>query len=373
MRIGFDAKRAFLNQAGLGNYSRNTLSALQKYYPQHNYILYTPEFKSDLFKEHPLFEVVYPENFIAQNFRSLWRRYSLSKRFETDKLDIYHGLSNELPAGIHKKKIPTVVTIHDLIFINFPHWYRNIDRKIYLEKVKYAYKVATRIIAISNHTKDDLVNRLNINPDRIEVIYQSISERYFFYSVKDQIDGVLAKYNLPEKFILTVGTVEPRKNQLAVLKAINRADLDIPYVIVGKSTSYKDYLVEYINMNRLAGQVYFLHDVPDIDLPALYQQAICMIYLSHYEGFGLPVVEAMASGCPVIASGLSCLPEIGNNAALYCDPKDEFQLGTLLLKLVDNSSLRTEMSEKGKRRSQYFHPEDRVNVLMEMYQNLMNK
>jgi len=373
MRIGFDAKRAFLNQAGLGNYSRNTLSALQKYYPQHGYILYTPELRPDLFKDYPLFEVVYPEKFFSKLFSSWWRQYSLIKRFEPDRLDLFHGLSNELPSGVHRQKIPTVVTIHDLIFLNFPHWYKNIDRKIYLEKVKYACKVATRIVAISNHTKDDLVNRLHINPDRIEVIYQSISERYFFHSVKDQIDEVLTKYNLPPLFILTVGTVEPRKNQLAVLKAINRADLDIPYVIVGKPTSYKDQLVEYINMNRLSDQVYFLHDVPDADLPALYQQALCMVYLSHYEGFGLPVVEAMASGCPVIASEASCLPEIGNSAAIYCDPKDELQLGTLLLQLADNASLRSEISNKGKRRSQYFHPENRVNALMELYHNLIDK
>jgi glycosyltransferase involved in cell wall biosynthesis len=373
MRIGFDAKRAFLNQAGLGNYGRNTLSALQKYYPRHDYILYTPEIKTDLFKEYPLFENVAPDNFFTRLFKSYWRHYSISKRMESDKLDLFHGLSNELPAGIHRVKIPTVVTIHDLIFMNFPLWYKRVDRTIYLKKVKYACDTASKIIAISNHTRTDLVNQLQIDPQRIEVIYQSISERYYFHSVKDQIDDLLAKYNLPRQYILTVGTIEPRKNHLAVLKAINRLDLDMPYVIIGKSTAYKAELVEFINMNRLTNQVYFLHDVPDIDLPALYKQAICMVYLSHYEGFGLPVVEAMASGCPVIASSVSCLPEIGAEAAMYCEPDDETSLGEMLIKMASDNELRNNLSQLGKRRSQFFHPEERVNALMELYQKLINQ
>lgn len=371
LRIGYDAKRAFLNQAGLGNYSRNTLAALQKYYPQHDYVLFTPELRTDLFKEYPLFETAIPENFVYRIFKSYWRNFVIGKHLKKKQLDLFHGLSNELPSGIEYSKIPAVVTVHDLIFMNFPQWYKRIDRKIYLEKVKYACQVASRIVAISNHTREDLIKKLDINPDRIEVIYQSISERYFFYSVRDQITDVRSRYNLPSRYILTVGTIEPRKNQLAVLKAINHLNLDIPYVIVGKPTAYKQQLVDYIQINRLSDQVYFLHGVPDIDLPALYQQAECMIYLSHYEGFGLPVVEAMASGCPVIASSLSCLPEIGADAALYCEPDDENAIGSLLERLLGDTVLQHDLSERGKKRAQFFHPEHRVNALMDLYQQII--
>lgn len=370
MRIGFDAKRAFLNQAGLGNYSRNTLSSLQKYYPQYDYILFTPELRTDLFKEYPLFEIESPESLFYRVFKSFWRNFRISSMLKDLNLDLFHGLSNELPSSIHKTGVPSIVTIHDLIFMNFPDWYRRIDRSIYLEKVKYACSVAGKIVAISNHTKEDLIRQLDVNPDRIEVIYQSISERYFFHSVKEQKDEILAKYNLPSRFILTVGTIEPRKNQLAVLKAIDRNALGIPYVIVGKSTEYKQQIVEYIHMNRLSDQVFFLHDVPDADLPALYQLAHCMVYLSHYEGFGLPVIEAMASGCPVIASSVSCLPEIGADAALYCEPKDEKGIGEMIIKLMEDENLQQELANRGKERARFFHPEYRVNAMMDLYRKV---
>lgn len=370
-KIGYDAKRAFRNQAGLGNYSRNTLTALQKFFPQHNYILYTPDVRTDIFKENPLFDVRYPTSLFYKVFRSFWRNFALARTLQNDELDLYHGLSNELPSGIHKTGIPSVVTMHDLIFLNFPLWYKPVDRKIYLEKSKYACQVASRIIAISNHTREDLIKHLHVEPERIEVIYQSISERYFFHSVSDQVDDVLAKYNLPAQYLLTVGTIEPRKNQLSVIKAIYNKGLDIPYVIIGKPTPYLLELKEYIGTHRMREQVYILDNVPDIDMPALYQQAMCMVYLSHYEGFGLPVIEAMASGCPVIASSVSCLPEIGENAALYCEPNDDSSLGNLILKVMNDTSLRKELAERGRLRAKFFHPEERVTAVMNLYESVI--
>lgn len=373
MIIGFDAKRAFVNRAGLGNYSRNTLASLNKYFPQHSYVLFTPEFRTRLFKEYPLFDIVMPTGRLWKIFNSIWRSFAMPRKIKSRNIQLFHGLSNELPAGIHKIGIPTVVTIHDLIFMSFPMWYKRIDRRIYLEKVKYACSTATKIIAISESTRRDLIRQLDIDPAKIEVIYQSISERFFFNSVKDYNNEVLAKYNLPEHYLLTVGTVEARKNHLAVLKAIHHCDLDIAYVIVGKATPYKEELVKYITINRLGNKVHFLHDVPDSDVPSLYQQATCMVYLSHYEGFGLPVVEAMASGCPVIASSVSCLPEIGAEAALYCDPNDEAGLGEQLIEIMGNQDRAASMREKGKARAQFFHPENRVNALMKLYTDLVTE
>jgi glycosyltransferase involved in cell wall biosynthesis len=371
MRIGFDAKRAFLNKAGLGNYSRNTLVALQKYYPQHHYLLYTPEFRTDIFKENLFFDTISPTNRFFTIFSSFWRSFYLSGKIRKNGLDLFHGLSNELPSGIHKSGVPAVVTIHDLIFMNFPGLYKAIDRKIYYEKVKYACEVASRIIATSQQTRNDLIHHLRVDPEKIEVIYQSISERFFLKYYIDDLDDVRNRYGLPEKFILTVGTIEPRKNQLGVLETIHHHHIDVPYVIVGRSTPYIEVIKDYVSKHQLQSKVFILNNVPDFDLPALYHQAICMVYLSHYEGFGLPLVEAMACGCPVITSSVSSLPEIGDNAALYCNPDDEEAVARLISKLINNPALRKDMGLKGEKRAQLFHPEGRINDLMRFYKKVV--
>ncbi len=371
MKIGFDAKRAFLNKAGLGNYSRNTLVALQKYYPQHHYTLYTPEIRAHIFKEHFFFETVSPANRFFSVFKPLWRTYYLSEKLKNSGLDLFHGLSNELPAGINHTGIKSVVTIHDLIFMNFPGLYRTIDRRIYYEKVKYACNVADRIIATSQQTRSDLIHHLRVDPEKLEVIYQSISERFFLNYYMDDMDEVRSRYRLPDQFILTVGTIEPRKNQLGVLQALHHHHIDIPYVIVGKSTDYTDEIADYIEKHRLNKKVFILDNVPDFDLPALYHQALCMVYLSHYEGFGLPIAEAMACGCPVITSSVSSLPEIGNDAALYCNPNDEEAVARLISKVTGNPAVAREMSLKGKIRAQMFHPEGRINALMAFYNKVL--
>ncbi len=372
MRIGFDAKRAFLNKAGLGNYSRNTLVALKKYYPEHQYLLFTPEFRTDLFKEYPFFESVHPSDRSLALYKSFWRSYLMAGKIKKSGLDLFHGLSNELPNGIQRTRIPAVVTIHDLIFMNFPGLYKAVDRKIYFEKVKYACKVANRIIATSRQTRNDLIYHLGADPDKVEVIYQSISERFYLNHFIEDTDQVLKRYKLPPRFILTVGTIEQRKNQLGVLRALHNGKVDIPYVMVGKSTLYTELILEYIQKYDLQGKVYVLHNVPDFELPAFYQKAECLVYLSHYEGFGLPIVEAMASGCPVITSSVSSLPEIGGDAALYCNPDDEEAIARLISRVTGNPALAKDMSQRGKKRAMDFHPEGRIDALMTFYKKVVD-
>ncbi len=156
MKIGFDAKRAFLNSSGLGNYSRNTLNALKEYYNDNQYVLFTPGINEELFSNYKDFDVISPDSSLSKIFKSLWRSFSVSRQLKNHELDVFHGLSNELPEGIHKTDVPSVVTIHDLIFMEFPQFYKSIDRKIYYTKVKYASEAAKKIIAISSQTKNDL-------------------------------------------------------------------------------------------------------------------------------------------------------------------------------------------------------------------------
>lgn len=369
MRIGFDAKRAFLNSSGLGNYSRNTLNALQHYFPNFSYTLFTPKIKKELFTNYEDFDVISPDSPFFKIFKSFWRSFSVSGQLKKNELDLFHGLSNELPDGIHKTHVPSVVTIHDLIFMRYPEFYKPIDRKIYYRKVKYACTAATRVIAISQQTKEDIIQYLNIDESKIDVVYQTISPLYF---EKTNATDLGAKYELPEKFILSVGTLEQRKNQLSILKAIHILELDVPVVFVGNPTKYSASLVKFITENKMEQKVKFLNNVPEEDLAGLYQLAELSVYLSKFEGFGLPVIESMACGCPVITSNVSCLPETAGDAAILCNPEDINEIGEKIKMLLENKSIKKEIIQKGIERAKLFHPEKYSRNLISLYTEILS-
>ena len=368
MRIGFDAKRAFLNASGLGNYSRNTINTLYHYSKNNQCVLYTPEINDEHFKNYKQFEVHTPESSVAKIFKSVWRSNS-AKRLKKHQIDIFHGLSNELPLGIHKIKVPAVVTIHDLIFIRFPQFYKAIDRKIYYSKVKYACNSAKKIIAISKQTKEDIIRFFNVEPNKIEVIYQSVSPVFF---KQENNENLLSKYNLSERFILSVGTHEPRKNQLSILKAVHSEKIDIQVVIIGKTSSYTKKLIRYITENKMENQVKFLNNISENDLAGLYHLASLSIYISFFEGFGLPVIESMASGCPVITSNVSCLPETAGGAAILCTPNNVGELGTQIKALLENDNLRNGLILKGYERARLFHPEYFSEKMISLYTGILS-
>ena len=369
MKIGFDAKRAFLNTSGLGNYSRNTLNALHTIFPQNDYVLFTPEIKKELFDNYQEFDIVSPDNPTTKIFKSLWRSFSITAQLKHQKLDIFHGLSNELPSKIEKTGIPSVVTIHDLIFIRFPQYYNPIDRNIYYRKSKYACEVAHKIIAISHQTKNEIIKYLKVNPDRIEVIYQSISPLFFDRSEKPRLNG---RYNLPEKYILSVGTIEQRKNQLTILKAVNESGIDVSVVFVGNHTIYTEELMKYIAENNLESRVKFLSNIPQADLAAIYQNTDISVYISVFEGFGLPVIESMASGCPVITSNVSVLPETASGAAILCDPVNHVMLADKIKVLLSNEAERKKYIDKGLQRAEEFHPKYFVEKMIELYSEVIS-
>jgi glycosyltransferase involved in cell wall biosynthesis len=368
MRIGFDAKRAFLNASGLGNYSRNTINALNQYSKNNQFVLYTPKIEDKLFENYKQFEVYSPESALAKIFKPLWRSYS-AKRLKKHQIDIFHGLSNELPYGIHSTKVPAVVTIHDLIFMRFPEFYKTLDREIYRSKVKYACSSAHKIIAISEQTKEDIIRFLNVDANKIEVVYQSVSPVFFEHN---NSENLRTKYNLSKQFILSVGTLEPRKNQLTILKALHSEKTDTQIVFIGKSTSYIKRLHDFINVNNLSRQVKFLNNIPENDLAGLYKMARLSVYISHFEGFGLPVIESMASGCPVITSNVSCLPETAGDAAILCAPGNFTELGKQIKLTIEDEKIRNELIQKGNERARLFHPEYFSEKMISLYTELLS-
>ncbi len=370
MKIGFDAKRAFLNTSGLGNYSRNTLYALRNYFPGNDYILFTPEVKEDLFTGYHHFKIVLPQNLVIKKLKSLWRSYFIVSHAKKHNIGIYHGLSNELPKGIRKSGIPSVVTVHDVVFMRYPEFYKPVDRKIYFKKVKHACKSATRIIAISKQTQNDLVTFFHVPIQKIELLYQPVAPVFF-----ENHDSTIIKnkYKLPEKFILAVGTLEPRKNQLAVLRAVHGAGIKVHVVFIGKPTPYKSKLKNFISENGMEGQVIFLSNLPEKELAGIYQCATVSLYISVFEGFGLPVIEAMASGCPVITSKVSVLPETAGDAAVLCNPANFKEIGEKIETLLYDQNLRSDLIKKGYERARQFHPENYAGKLISLYATIIKE
>jgi len=372
MRIGFDAKRAFNNVAGLGNFSRNSISALVRQYPDNEYFLFNPGNRKPLFIAPESSIELNPENFWWKRLKFLWRSIQITKLAREIKLDVYHGLSHELPVGIEKSGVKLVVTMHDLIFLRYPEYYKKIDRKIYDQKFRHACRKANRIHAISEQTKQDLISYFAVPEEKITVIYQSINPIFYKRVEIERKQELRKKYQLPKKFLLSVGTLEPRKNLLGLLEGMVHSKTYIPLVVVGKMTDYHHKVQKFIeaDLNRL--QVYFLPRIQDKELAVLYQMAEILVYPSMFEGFGLPVAEAQASGCPVITSNISSLPEAGGDAALYVDPKKPEEIGKALKTLLADQTLRKLLIAKGKVNVQRFTQENFAIQIKELYNSVLN-
>jgi glycosyltransferase involved in cell wall biosynthesis len=354
MQIGFDAKRLFLNNRGLGNYARNLLYGLEKFYPSNDYLLFTPrisnEYVSPALLNSNNVHVKTPEG-LARQTSSFWRSYRLGAEAKKNKLDVFHGLAQELPRDIKKFKAKSVVTIHDMIFLQHPEFYNPIDRWIYYNKVKFAVHNADNIVAISQQTKNDLIETFKISEDRISVIYQSCNEVFYDKRTNSELQQVKEKWALPEQFLLYVGALNENKNVLVILEALKilKGNLDIPFVVVGHGHYYKKKLQEFARSNKLENRLIFASDIADpspLELSSFYQMASAFIFPSYYEGFGIPILEARFSDTPVIASNSSCLEEAGGEESSYFNPDNANELAESIVRVLEHNKRITQSLDK---------------------------
>ncbi|MDU1891649.1 MAG: glycosyltransferase family 1 protein [Dysgonomonas sp.] len=368
MRIGFDAKRAVSNFTGLGNYSRFVISNLMKFYPKNIYRLFIPKYPSeDRIGTLNNKEIEYT---LKHTKKPFWRTWGIVDDIKKEHLDIYHGLSNELPYRINKTGVKSIVTIHDLIFLRYPQFYSLIDRIIYNIKAKYACKVADKIIAVSECTKRDIVKYYNINPNKIEVVYQGCFPIFKQKEEDKKKEEIRRKYNLPDEYLLSLGSIEERKNILLVVKALEKIP-DIHFVAIGKRKEYADKVLNYAAQHGLADRVHLLSNVPLSDLPAILQSSKIFIYPSLYEGFGIPIVEALNSRVPVIGAKGSCLEESGGPESLYIDPNNDVELAEQIKRLLSDVSLREKMVYEGAKYVERFSDENCTNRMMQVYEEIV--
>lgn len=376
MRIAFDAKRLYNNFTGLGNYSRTMIDILTENFPDNEYWLYTPKVRLNaqteeyLTKEHC--HTIFPHG-VAKG--SIWRTFVQAKDLKRDNADVFHGLSHEIPLGLKSKGIPSVVTIHDVAFKTFTRMYHWHDRQIYDLKFRYSCNNANRIIAISECTKNDIMRFYGVPEERISVVYQPVQRLFYtpldIEEARRMADTAIS--GLPKDFMLYVGSINSRKNLLSVVKAMEALpqDLRMPLVIVGNGREYKAEVQRYIASKGIEKMFIWAPNIHDNhQLQALYTCAKVFVYPSFYEGFGLPVVEALLNGCPVITSNVSSLPEAGGPYSLQVDPNSVDAISDALRKTIEDEELRTYMLKGGREYAmQTFEPSSLAKQLMDIYKN----
>lgn len=376
MKVGFDAKRLYNNFTGLGNYSRFIVSALLNSYPDDTYYLFTPKLKKNddtkSFLEHPRVKTIQPPSWMTMlKLGSYWRSFNAGNAAADYGVQVYHGLSHELPRV--PDNVKTVVTVHDLIFLRYPEFYNPIDVKIYTTKVNQACRNADRIIAISEQTSNDVQEFLKISPKKIDVVFQGCHPIFKQTFNEQERRTILSAYNIPDEYILNVGTIEERKNAVLIVKALARLpeSLRLPLVIVGKETKYKDEVVRVAKALKVDKLIQFVHNVGFHHLPAIYQGASVFVYPSLFEGFGIPLIEAIESKVPVITSKESCFSEAAGPDSLYIDSRSEDELTTQLEKVLTDKALASTMVERSTQFITRFQPPIIAKGVHDVYEKVL--
>lgn len=356
MRIGIDAGSASGKSTGIGFYTRNLIEYVEKT-KEASFVKFFPD-KEDL-------------NTIE---RVGWENFGLPNKAKKENIDLLH-----LPgfAGpMFKGRVKSVTTVHDLIGMIYPENLGRISRLYWQKWLPACVKNSELIIADSQNTKNDIVTLLGVPEEKIRVILLAVDDKFRLLR-PELLSAVKDKYGLPDRFMLNVGTIEPRKNIPGLVDAfsdyVKTCSGDMNLVLVGKKDwGYKQVKTKVEELG-LSGRIVFTDYVEDEDLPALYNLAELFVYPSFYEGFGLPVLEALSSGCPVLASNVSSVPEIVGDAGILLDPNDIKGMTKAFKEFDQNSSLRGELSEKGIARAKLFSWERTARETIAVYRKLLKQ
>ncbi|GAA5024242.1 glycosyl transferase family 1 [Marivirga lumbricoides] len=376
MKIAFDAKRAFNNFTGLGNYSRFIINALTQTFKEDEHLLFTPKIAehtdAETFLKLHKDKVKLPSGiWKVGSLQSSWRSSKIGKLAGNAGADVFHGLSNELPSGLGKG-IKKVVTIHDLIFLRYPDFYPAIDRMIYKKKFKSACERADQIIAVSEQTKSDIIEFFGTDANKIHVVYQGVHPLYTQDIKSQRMVYLLEQYNLMQPYFLYVGSIEERKNAEDLVRAfklvLEKVDDDLLLLIVGRKTDYQKKVENAVKELQLDGNVRILNQVPFKNLPFLYKGALASVYPSSFEGFGIPVLESLMMRTPVVSGKGSSLEEAGGKHALYADPKNHEELSEQMLKLVSEKAMADNMLKGVETHLEKFSPGNIAQQMRRVYE-----
>lgn len=335
---------------GMGRYTGSLVNALLKIDTRNQYLLYVSNLNAKYFEVKDNSQVKL--KFVTSNraLRLLWEQTFLPWDLRKEKVDIFFGPAFTVPLFRTCKQ---VVAILDLT------WFKHREKHIWIKQLYFrtlmplSVRQTEKVIVISKSTKKDLVEILKVPGDKIAVTYLGASSAFRVVEDQKELSGIRTKYNLPRQFILFIGVLEPRKNIPGLIKAFSRLKKDCYLsckLVIGGGRSYgwkNKEIFQVIEDLGLDKEIILTDFIPEKDLPALYNLADLFVLPSFYEGFGLPILEAQACGCPVITSNISSMPEVGGDAALFVDPDDIKELAEAMRKILTGDKLKAEMIKKG--------------------------
>ena len=360
--IGFDAKIANSTPGGRGHYSRFIIDAVAAACPKKGYFrMYVPNRMPnsayDKLELRHNVESLEPDGRFWRIFSSLWRYVRVTRDAKIGRVELFHGLTNKLPYGLGRKDIRSIVTIHDLGFM------RNAENKsplsIFINKLRYrdTCKRADRVIAVSEHTKQELVEHLNIDPEKIDVINMGCSKIFSEKVTGEQCDMVRKRYNLPANYALSVGTIEENSNIELCVDALAKSSMPIDLVIAGRATPHIDKLRQLIEERGLTSRVHILCGVALEDMPAIYKNAIVYLATERHMSFNYHIIEALNVGTAVVAVTGTSHEEAAGPDSAYVSPDNSDELYQAVEGIARNLALREDMIAKGKAYAQRFRPE----------------
>jgi glycosyltransferase involved in cell wall biosynthesis len=368
VRVAIDARK--LHDYGIGTYVRNLLWELARQDDDAEYVLLCPPADVEFLRTlgprfHPVAES-------AGNY-SLKEQFSIPRTLARERVDLFHAPHYVVSPFTTR---PYVVTIHDCIHLRFPQYLPNRAALHYARAMMtMSAKRSRRILTVSQASKDDILHYLNVPSEKVEVIYNALDERLAIVPTAEEVDRVRQRFLLTAPFILYAGNIKPHKNVDRLIEAFSimrkSGVEDVKLLIIGDELSKYPSLRRLVHRHQLHQHVRFLGFVPDATLAVLYRLAALFVFPSLYEGFGLPPLEAMASGTPVVTSNVSSLPEVVGDAALLIDPMDPAAIAQAMARVLNEPGLRAELVQRGFDRVKQFSWERSVARVRQVYAELV--
>ena len=377
MKIAIEGQRLFREKKhGMDMVVMELINNLQKIDTKNEYVIYVkPDIDKSCLKETPNFRIVelpggpYP----------LWEQYVLPKAVRNDKCDLLHCTSNTAPV---KSPVPLVVTLHDIIYMenwnflrNTGSWYQKLGNIYRCWVVPKVVKRSNKIITVSKFEKQRIKEYFNQPDNKLEAVYNGVGEHFKIINDRSFLDKIKSKYNLPDEFLFFLGNTDPKKNTIGVLKAysgfLKITKKEIPLIMPDYDMKKLKRLANEIGDPGIMKNIMLTGYIKNTDLPGIYNLCKIFLYPSLRESFGIPILEAMACGVPVITGNTSSMPEIAGDAAILVDPKKPEEITKAMIKLFNEKEVCQELIKKGNKRAQEFSWESMAEDVLKIYQTVV--